>query len=255
MNGRNKWQTLWVALLTLLLLGIAAFGSDDILQVQKALAEKGYSPGPADGIMGSQTRSAIEAFQKDHDLPASGRLDAETQRALGVSVGKVTIPAGTRVTVLLNDSLATDTASVGDRFSMTVASSAVSGALPRGAILYGRVREVQKAKRPQSGGMLGLDADSLKLHDQTYQISGLVTGLQGQIKGKGSLKEDWKKIAIGAGVGAVVGGVAGGGKGVAAGLAIGGGGTFLATKGEEVRLPAESRLVVEFTRSVEVDAW
>ena len=72
------------------------------------------------------------------------------------------------------------------------------------------------------------------------------------MKGRGSAKSDLKKIGIGAGVGAVVGGLIGGGKGVAAGLAIGGGGTFLATMGEQVNLEPETALVVELSRSVTV---
>ncbi len=233
-----------------------AVAGEDVRAVQQALLDKGYNPGPIDGIMGGKTRAAIRDFQRDQNLPDTGRLDEETQRALGVSVSNtVTVPAGTRVDVLLNDALSSQTANVGDRFSLTVASAAVSGALPKGAVIYGRVKEVERAKRPEKGGKLTLEAESLVLEGETYPLAGVVTAGKGELKGKGSLKEDWKKIAIGAGVGAVVGGIAGGGKGVAAGLAIGGGGTFLATKGEEVKLPPEARLVVELSQSVEVRAW
>lgn len=53
-----------------------------VRQVQGILQENGYDPGPLDGLMGPQTRQALRQFQRDHNLPASGQLDAATQAAL-----------------------------------------------------------------------------------------------------------------------------------------------------------------------------
>ncbi|MGF7160285.1 peptidoglycan hydrolase-like protein with peptidoglycan-binding domain [Rhodoligotrophos appendicifer] len=55
--------------------------------IQQGLAELGYSPGPADGIAGAQTRQAISQFQKDRDLPATGQIDGATLRELGKVTG------------------------------------------------------------------------------------------------------------------------------------------------------------------------
>ncbi len=49
----------------------------EIREVQLNLATLGYKPGPADGILGSRTRSAIEAFQRDQGLPATGEVSNE----------------------------------------------------------------------------------------------------------------------------------------------------------------------------------
>lgn len=46
-------------------------------RVQAGLTELGYNPGPVDGVMGSQTRSAIEAYQRDHGLLVDGRATAQ----------------------------------------------------------------------------------------------------------------------------------------------------------------------------------
>lgn len=51
---------------------------------QRALAEKGYEPGPADGSVGPQTRAAITKFQADQNLAQTGRLDQKTLAALNV---------------------------------------------------------------------------------------------------------------------------------------------------------------------------
>jgi len=40
--------------------------------LQQALAEKGYKPGPVDGIIGAVTRRAIRAWQKDNGLAEDG---------------------------------------------------------------------------------------------------------------------------------------------------------------------------------------
>ncbi|AHF02676.1 peptidoglycan-binding protein [Marichromatium purpuratum 984] len=45
---------------------------------QIALQELGYAPGPADGIYGPATRSAIKRFQRHHGLAVTGRFNQPT---------------------------------------------------------------------------------------------------------------------------------------------------------------------------------
>jgi lipoprotein-anchoring transpeptidase ErfK/SrfK len=52
------------------------------LEIQVALAREGISPGSVDGALGAQTRAAIAAFQRSHDLPVTGKLDAATKAEL-----------------------------------------------------------------------------------------------------------------------------------------------------------------------------
>ncbi len=42
--------------------------------VQKVLAELGYAPGRIDGILGEETRRAIRAFERDREMPVTGRI-------------------------------------------------------------------------------------------------------------------------------------------------------------------------------------
>ncbi len=53
-----------------------------VKSLQNALSAKGYNPGTTDGVMGSRTSSALNAFQKANNLP-SGINDA-TLKALGI---------------------------------------------------------------------------------------------------------------------------------------------------------------------------
>jgi localization factor PodJL len=43
--------------------------------VQRLLAEQGYDPGPADGLLGRQTIEAITEFQQSAGMPATGQID------------------------------------------------------------------------------------------------------------------------------------------------------------------------------------
>lgn len=44
-----------------------------VSQIQAGLTELGYDPGPIDGAMGSQTATAIRAYQRDNKLLVDGR--------------------------------------------------------------------------------------------------------------------------------------------------------------------------------------
>jgi len=52
--------------------------------IQQALVDAGFNPGPVDGKSGAKTVAAIDAFQKQNDIPA-GKIDKRTLRALGVA--------------------------------------------------------------------------------------------------------------------------------------------------------------------------
>ncbi len=54
-----------------------------ISDVQRRLKEKGFNPGPIDGIIGPRTRAALHKFQRASHL-AVGGLTKETLRALGL---------------------------------------------------------------------------------------------------------------------------------------------------------------------------
>jgi hypothetical protein len=57
-----------------------------VRDIQRALDRAGHSPGPIDGIIGAQTKSALRSFQKEKGLPA-GNLTVATLDALGIRSG------------------------------------------------------------------------------------------------------------------------------------------------------------------------
>ena len=55
-----------------------------VVEVQRRLARAGYYHGSIDGIMGPQTRRAIRAYERDHNMPAYGVIDRQLLATKGL---------------------------------------------------------------------------------------------------------------------------------------------------------------------------
>jgi Putative peptidoglycan binding domain len=55
-----------------------------IRQAQRQLQEAGFAPGSLDGVLGPQTRVALQQYQAKRGLPKTGELDEATRKALGI---------------------------------------------------------------------------------------------------------------------------------------------------------------------------
>jgi hypothetical protein len=167
-------------------------------------------------------------------------LREDIDRAFGHADQEVRLPEGTSIQVRLSHSLSSGTARREDRVDATVAEPVRGNgvlALPAGTLVRGVVRAAEPAERPSKGGRIEIEFDSLYLDDTRVEIRGRVAQIQ-----EGG--ERGKKAGIGAVVGGVLGGLLGGKGGAIAGILIGGGGAVVATKGEDVELPAGTVLTV-----------
>jgi hypothetical protein len=54
----------------------------NVRSAQQALQEKGFDPGPVDGVKGAKTTAAIKEFQQKNNLTVTGMLDPETRERL-----------------------------------------------------------------------------------------------------------------------------------------------------------------------------
>ena len=59
-----------------------SFADSMTRMVQEALTEKGFDPGPIDGMWGSRTKSAVMKFQESAGLSANGQIDGPTKSGL-----------------------------------------------------------------------------------------------------------------------------------------------------------------------------
>jgi hyperosmotically inducible protein len=56
-----------------------------MMAMQRALKDKGFDPGPMDGIVGPRTASALKEYQKSENLAMTGTMDRDTAAKLGVT--------------------------------------------------------------------------------------------------------------------------------------------------------------------------
>lgn len=179
----------------------------------------------------------------------------EPQRYLGVRYREYTIPAGTRMTVRLANTVSSETSRVEDPVSATLTAPVViDGArvLPAGSVLSGDVATVQRSGRVKGRASLGLRFNTLTARGKEYPVLARVSRVAPATKAS-----DAKKIGIPAAAGAAIGAIVGGGKGALVGTAIGGGaGTavVLSTPGKPVTLERGRVVTVSLTRSVSVRA-
>ena len=61
--------------------GSATIGTG-VMELQQALADRGYYTGPIDGRFSDATVAAIKAFQTDLGVPATGIIDVATMQAI-----------------------------------------------------------------------------------------------------------------------------------------------------------------------------
>lgn len=155
-----------------------------------------------------------------------------------------TIPAGTKIPVVTDQSLSSKTAQAGQTIPATVAQDVTVGGkvvIPKGSAAKLTVSSVQASGRLSTPAKLYLRLRTVTVGGKTYTIA---TNSVGRTeKGKG--KRDAGFIGGGAAGGAIIGALAGGGKGAAIGAGAGAGaGTAgaAATGKKEIEYPAETRL-------------
>jgi len=169
-------------------------------------------------------RFAAEALGAEVDWMASQRLVAISLPGQVVAgereeVNRVAIPAETVVRVELDDTMTSETARVGDRFTATVMDNDRSR-FPAGTKFEGRVTQAQSATKNRPG-ILDMAFDRAILPDGTrVAISGSLASLDkdsvrqaadGRLvtRKKNGDSFDWKWVGYGAAGGAILGGILG----------------------------------------------
>lgn len=167
---------------------------------------------------------------------------------------KVTVPAGTQISVRLNDEVDSEKAQVGDVFHGSI-SAPVSiddqTVIPTTADVEGRVVEVKSAGRFAGQSVLTLELTKLTMNGRSYSLQ----TSQWTKSGSGRGKSTAAKVGGGAAVGAVLGGIFGGGKGAAIGAAAGAGagtGVSAATKGQQIILRPEAVIAFQLQGPITV---
>lgn len=176
--------------------------------------------------------------------PAASRSGVARASSAPAAVPRVTIPAGAVITVRMIDGIDSNAAAAGERFKASLDDPLMVGdqtVAQRGADVT-----VQLVRVQQSGRLTGRDEVSLELYDITVNGKQYAAASSyAEVKSDSRTARTGKVVGGGAALGAIIGGIAGGGRGAAIGAASGAGAgaaVQVLTKGQRVKIPAESRL-------------
>jgi len=166
---------------------------------------------------------------------------------------RVQIPSGSRLTIQMIDSVDSETHRTGQVFRASLDEPLMHEddvVVPRGADVYVKLIESKSAGRMAGRSELRLELVRMVVNGRSYLLDSTEYEQAGASRGK----QTATRVGIGAAAGAAIGAIAGGGKGAAIGAAAGAGtGTAVQvfTKGQQVRIPSETRL--EFRLEAPVD--
>jgi hypothetical protein len=207
---------------------------------------------PATSPQPAKTPRVVETAPARAETPA-----APVPPAVAVAPAPriVNIPAGTLLTVVMIDSVGTETNKVGDAFTASLAEPLVINGrtvVAKGTRVAGRVEALDEPGRVKGKAAISLVLTQLMRRDKAYAIATQPFSAQAEPE----TKQNAIKVGGGAIVGAVVGAIAGGKKGAAIGAAVGGGaGTtaVLVTKGQQLKIDSETKVNFVLKDDVEVD--
>jgi len=167
----------------------------------------------------------------------------------------ITLPAGTSFVIRMIDAVDSQTAQVGQNFAGSLDSPVVDSRgqtiIPRGADVV-----LKLVDSKQSGKIAG--RTELALSMMSVRVNGQMVDIRTQTVTERSTNRAGRSAGtIGGGAvgGAVLGGILGGGKGAAIGAGAGGAGgaaVELATSGQRVRVPSETRLTFVLDNPVQI---
>jgi hypothetical protein len=164
-------------------------------------------------------------------------------------------PKGTPVVIRTSTAIDTDRNRVGDVFEAALEDAIVWGnqtIFPRGTLVKGRIAYAQESGKLSGQSQLVLELTDIVANGRSYFIRTSDYTEMGSSRGK-------RTAATAGGVavlGAIIGGIAGGGKGAAIGAASGaavGTGVTAVTRGEVLKVPAETVLEFKLQTALRVE--
>jgi hypothetical protein len=190
------------------------------------------------------------------ETAAPPAADSAARTAPVAAVHEVTLPAGTRLTVVLDSSVASDTSRVEQPVQAHISRPVVvhgQTVVASGSRVTGVVTDAKRSGKVKGLAHVGMRFDTLvpRGDDERYRIHTAAVGRTAQ----STKKKDALEIGAPAAGGAIIGAIVGGKKGAAIGTAAGGGaGTavVLSTRGKEVRLPKGSALTLRLSEPVTI---
>src|SRR2546427_1665712 len=208
---------------------------------------------PAASATRDQTAAAQSAPVTSTDTPSSAAPAAPAPPP-PPQPKTVEIPAGTLVTVRTIDAIDSAKNRTGEVFKTSLDAPIVMDnevVVPAGADVYMKLVESRSAGHIAGRSELALERVPICFQGKSYNLVSGEYRQTGASRGKRSAET----IGGGSALGAVIGAIAGGGKGAAIGAVVGaagGTGVQVATKGQQIKIPSETRLDFKLDQPVSV---
>ncbi len=211
-------------------------------------------------LPGRSMSSAPDAGAAGHQGPPAER-DLKSQPAAQPGApaysdgSSANFPAGTSLTIRMEETVDTDRNRVGDMFRASLddpLSIEGSTIAPRGSELKGRIAYAHESGRVSGQSELILELTSLTVNGKTYPLSTSDYTETGSSRGRRTAAT----VGGVATLGAIVGAIAGGGKGAAVGAATGaavGTGAAVMTRGQVLHIPVETILEFKLQKPLTID--
>ena len=167
---------------------------------------------------------------------------------------QIEVPATSTLTVRMIDGVDSSVNNAGEIFHASLESPLVVDndvVVPRGADIYVRLVSASSAGRMKGKSELHLELVKMEFQGRSYPLVSSTYSVTGSSRGKNTAA----KVGGGAAFGAIIGAIAGGGKGAGIGAGVGAAGGAIyqgATKGKQVKIPAETRLDFQLDQPVMV---
>ena len=242
----SRYFFIVILLLSLALAGCSKSTKAPSAENQPPASENGANPGtPADNL--ANTAPAT---------PANRSANTGPQAAANPAPEPLVIPAGTSITVRLQQGLSSASAVPGERFDAVVDEPMVLDdrtVIPVGTPVTGHVIIARRSGRLHHPGELGLTLDSVFVNNQQVPL----TTSHIIVRGASHKKRNLAWIGGSTGGGAIIGALAGGGKGALIGSGIGavaGTTTAFVTGKKDVGFAAERRLRFRLNHDINLTA-
>lgn len=169
------------------------------------------------------------------------------------------LPAGSTLTIRLDQEIGTKSSKVGDTFSGTVDNAIVAAngetVVPAGSKVYGKVTGLDNSDHVGEPAAIKVDFERIVIRGESHPLNAKVSATNLQTRGGDTRSETLKKAGVGAAAGAVLGAVLSGGDlqkillggaiGAAAGTVI-----SLGVGDVEAVLPAGTLMTLQTTSTV-----
>ena len=226
--------------------------------------DRGFEAGYDDGYHGGRTRSRRRRPDPPSDRPETPSSSEVVPRT------RIRVPAGAEIRVRMKESLTTRTHKVGHTFSAHVIQDleAETGtAIPKGAEIRGAISQLARAGRIRGRARMKLHFKELRFGDGRVvlldaQLASLVEphkrtapDEEGTLAAPGTKARDAGKVGGAAAIGALIGLIGGGKEGVAVGAAAGaavGAAGILVTRGRDIVIPVETRMILRLRRDLDI---